>query len=315
MKYTDDKYSMSIKNIINLLKIGGLMMNFTRLRYFCDVVRLRSFSQAAGENYISQTAISQQVAKLEEELQVTLLDRSKLPIKLTKMGKVVYHRSQIILEQYDVLKGEIVQMKQTDKVVTVAYPNGAVEAVEQLVLPKIKSIKNLELFLVKSDLNDIQDKLLNKTVDLAVTFDSEITDTEQLEILVLSQGNYDVVVGEGHPWYNSNTIQPDQLINEKVIYVGNRHNTNSFIKMKDHSKADNVPLNITATVADIDTALLLVQLNKGITFMPDYKNLANEYKNLHRVKIENSEHKYKVCLAWRRENHNPGLKRIVELFK
>lgn len=290
-------------------------MNFTRLRYFCDVVRLRSFSQASEENYISQTAISQQVAKLEEELQVTLLNRSKLPIELTRTGKVVYHRAQIILEQYDVLKGELAQMKQTDKVVTVAYPNGAVEPVEQLVLPKIKTLKDLELFLVKSDLNDIQDKLLNKTVDLAITFDSEITATEQLETLVLSQGKYDVVVGEGHPWYQSNIIRPSQLINEKVIYVGNRHNTNSFMKMKDHSKADNVPLNITATVSDIDTALLLVQLDKGITFIPDYKNLTNEYKNLHRVKIEDSEHKYKVCLAWRREDSNQSLKRVVKLFK
>lgn len=290
-------------------------MNFTRLRYFCDVVRLHSFSQAADENYISQTAISQQVAKLEEELQVKLLDRSKLPIELTRMGKVVFRRAQIILEQYDVLKGEIAQMKQTDKVVTVAYPNGAVEPVEQLVLPKIKTVKDFELFLVKSDLNDIQDKLLNKTVDLAVTFDSEITDTEQLATLVLSQGKYDVVVGENHPWSNSNTISPEQLVNEKVIYVGNRHNTNSFIKMKDHSKADNVPLNIVATVADIDTALLLVQLDKGITFMPDYKTLDNEYKNLHRVKIKGSEHKYKVCLAWRKADLNPSLKRVLSLFK
>ncbi|APX72429.1 LysR family transcriptional regulator [Companilactobacillus allii] len=289
-------------------------MNSIRLHYFCDVARLRSFSKAAEENYISQTAISQQIAKLEDELQITLLDRSKLPIELTRIGQVVYHRSKIILEQYNVLRGEIVQMKQTDKVVTVAYPNGAVEPVEKFVLPKIKEIVGLELFLVKSDLNDIQDKLLNKTVDLAITFDSEITETGQLSTLDLTSGNYDVVVGENHPWYFIDEIKPEQLINEKVIYVQNRPNTNSYLKMKDHSQADNVPLNITATVSDIDTALLLVQLDKGITFMPDYKSLTNEYKNLHRVKLLNSQHKYRICLAWRKNDQNGNLQKVIDKF-
>lgn len=80
-------------------------MNFTRLHYFCDVARLHSFSQAAEENFISQTAISQQIAKLESELDVTLIDRTKLPIELTRIGEVVNKRSLIILGQYNVLKG------------------------------------------------------------------------------------------------------------------------------------------------------------------------------------------------------------------
>lgn len=289
-------------------------MNFTNLRYFCDVARLHSFSQAAEENFISQTAISQQIAKLENELGITLIDRAKLPIELTRIGKVVYKRSLIILGQYDVLRGEIAQLKQTPKLLTVAYPNGAVEPVENLVLPVIKSITDLELFLVKSDLNDIQDKLLNKTVDLAVSFDSEITATQQLSTLPLAQGNYDVVVGPDHPWYQTKTITPQQLLNQPVIYVANRPNTNSYLKMKDHSKADNVPLNITATVSDIDTALLLVQLNKGITFMPDYKQLTNNFNSLHLVRITNSQHKYQICLVWRKNDSNPDLKQVLRKF-
>ncbi|VDG22611.1 LysR family transcriptional regulator [Lactiplantibacillus mudanjiangensis] len=290
-------------------------MNFTRLHYFCDVARLHSFSQAAEENFISQTAISQQIAKLESELDVTLIDRTKLPIELTRIGEVVNKRSLIILEQYDVLKGEIAQLKQTPKLLTIAYPNGAVEPVEKFVLPIVKPISDLELFLVKSDLNDIQDKLLNKTVDLAVSFDSEITATDQLSTLVLAQGNYDIVVGPSHPWYQLTTITPEQLLNQAVIYVANRPNTNSYLKMKDHSKADSVPLKITATVSDIDTALLLVQLNKGITFIPDYKRLTHEFTTLHRVKVVGSQHKYQVCLAWQKNDTNPELRRILQLFQ
>lgn len=289
-------------------------MNFTRLHYFCDVARLHSFSKAADENFISQTAISQQVAKLEKELNVTLIDRNKLPIELTRIGEVVNRRSLIILEQYSVLKGEIAQLRQTQNTLTMAYPNGAVEPVEQLVLPKIQNVDDLELYLVKSDLNDIQDKLLNQTVDLAITFDSEITDRNQLATINLAKGNYDVVVGTKHPWYQRSTINPEDLLNEKVIYVANRPNTNSYLKMRDHAKQDNVPLNIVATVSDIDTAFLLVQLNKGITFMPDYKRISSEFNNLHRIHIKNTKHTYKICLAWRKNNTNPDLQKVIHLF-
>ena len=44
-----------------------------QLKYFQSVVRLKSFSEAAEENYISQSAISQQVQTLERELGFSLL--------------------------------------------------------------------------------------------------------------------------------------------------------------------------------------------------------------------------------------------------
>ena len=48
---------------------------FKQLRYFQSAVRLNSFSAAAEENYISQSAISQQVQALERELGFQLLER------------------------------------------------------------------------------------------------------------------------------------------------------------------------------------------------------------------------------------------------
>lgn len=57
-----------------------------RLRYFQSVVRLNSFSQAAEENYISQSAISQQIQALEKELGFPLLERKNRRFTLTAAG-------------------------------------------------------------------------------------------------------------------------------------------------------------------------------------------------------------------------------------
>ncbi|MET3210715.1 UNVERIFIED_CONTAM: DNA-binding transcriptional LysR family regulator [Paenibacillus sp. PvR008] len=61
---------------------------------------LSSFTQAAKRHYISQTAISQQIASLEKELSIKLFDRTVNPIKLTEAGEVFYKDIQAMLSQY-----------------------------------------------------------------------------------------------------------------------------------------------------------------------------------------------------------------------
>lgn len=52
-----------------------------QLRYFQSVVRLNSFSEAAEKNFISQSAISQQIQALERELGFLLLERRTAPLR------------------------------------------------------------------------------------------------------------------------------------------------------------------------------------------------------------------------------------------
>ena len=57
-----------------------------QLKYFQSVVRLNSFSEAAEEKFISQSAISQQVQALERELGFRLLERKNRSFTLTPAG-------------------------------------------------------------------------------------------------------------------------------------------------------------------------------------------------------------------------------------
>lgn len=64
-----------------------------QLKYFQSVVRLGSFSAAAEENFISQSAISQQVQSLERELGFALLVRKNRSFSLTPAGEYFYRKS------------------------------------------------------------------------------------------------------------------------------------------------------------------------------------------------------------------------------
>jgi len=80
---------------------------FKQIRYFQSVVRLGSFTAAAEEHFISQSAISQQIKALEEELGVTLLERKKRSFTLTKAGEYFYKKSLVLIADYDAICHEL----------------------------------------------------------------------------------------------------------------------------------------------------------------------------------------------------------------
>lgn len=76
-------------------------MTFEQLHYFCTIVKFASFSIAADELNISQSALSKQIIKLEKELDILLFDRTHRQIVLTMYGKEFYEDASRILREYD----------------------------------------------------------------------------------------------------------------------------------------------------------------------------------------------------------------------
>ena len=79
-------------------------MLFKQMQYFISIVKNNSFTEAAEENYISQSAISQAIKTLEDELGIKLLKRHNRGFTLTNAGEYFYKQSLIISDEVDRLK-------------------------------------------------------------------------------------------------------------------------------------------------------------------------------------------------------------------
>jgi len=82
-------------------------MTLQILKLYCDIVRLRSFSQGAAVNQISQPAASQAIQQLEAELDVRLIDRSKRPFMLTPEGRTLYEGCLTLLQGFERVRAQI----------------------------------------------------------------------------------------------------------------------------------------------------------------------------------------------------------------
>src|SRR5215212_987258 len=81
-------------------------MQIETLKIFCDLVETQSFSQAAERNFVTQSAVSQQVRGLEERFKRRLLERvrGRREVRLTDAGEGFYEESRRVLAAYDALQ-------------------------------------------------------------------------------------------------------------------------------------------------------------------------------------------------------------------
>ena len=75
-------------------------MHIETLKVFCDLVDMQSFSLAAERNFITQSAVSQQIRTLEEKFKRRLLERvrGRREVRLTAAGEVFYRECKNVLE-------------------------------------------------------------------------------------------------------------------------------------------------------------------------------------------------------------------------
>lgn len=90
-------------------------MIFKQMQYFISIVKNNSFTEAGEENYISQSAISQAIKSLEDELGVKLLQRKNRGFTLTNAGEYFYKQSLLMVDEVDRVKQAIIRISTQKK--------------------------------------------------------------------------------------------------------------------------------------------------------------------------------------------------------
>ncbi len=79
-------------------------MNINHLKYFHDAARLGGVSKASKSNFVTQSAVTRAIQKLEEELEAKLILHKQNHFQLTEVGEVVKNHCNAIFSSIDSLK-------------------------------------------------------------------------------------------------------------------------------------------------------------------------------------------------------------------
>ena len=90
-------------------------MEIRQLKYFVEVVKWKSFSKAGEMLHITQPTISKMIKSLEDEMGVTLLDRSTKRVELTDAGEIVFRNALNLVKSIESLESELEDTLQMEK--------------------------------------------------------------------------------------------------------------------------------------------------------------------------------------------------------
>ena len=146
-------------------------MDSRRLRYFVQIVDSGSITRAAAAAGVAQPALSQQLALLEADLKVKLLERSVSGVTPTHAGRVLYARAQRLLRQCDELRVAVHREAQPLSGTVVLGVSPAI--VLRLGVPVAEQIcrdhPEVHLQLIEEGSSSLREMLANARIELAIS--------------------------------------------------------------------------------------------------------------------------------------------------
>lgn len=244
-------------------------MTLTQLRYVVAVDKYRHFATAAEKSYVTQPTLSMQIHKLEDELGITIFDRSKSPVVPTAMGEMIIEQAKIILKESRQLT-DIANFKENE--LSGTFKVGIIPTIAPYLVPLflrsfIKQNPNVDLVIEEILTNDLLEKMSNDQLDagiIATPTDQSYIYTEDLFVEPLLG-----YLSHSHPLNEKKKLTVDDLDRSNIWLLDEGHCfRDQAVKLCKDGKNVNQNRAIEFKSGNLETLKRLVEQNFGMTLLP-----------------------------------------------
>lgn len=280
-------------------------MDIQKLKYFIAVAESLSFTDAATQVGISQSAISQQISELEKLLDAQLIVRTKRPLQLTWAGKVLLKEAYVLVNKSNETFKKI-QLAASG--VTGYLKVGFLGGIEKVFLPQaVRDLRNLypDIYVSLHQYNwaELNEALMKEELDVGFTLSHRLNDFPDLVGRTLRTDVLCVVIHNNHPLAGEKMIDVSDLINEPFVMFTRQAdyllNDLTYKICADHGFTPN----IVNQSRDLAALLFMVEAGLGIMIVPGpVREVAGP--ELRVIELSHTNRYFDVMVAWNRNNQN-----------
>lgn len=244
-------------------------MNLRDLKYLVAVADTHHFGHAAVRCFVSQPTLSGQIKKLEEELGVTLFERTKRSVETTPLGEAIVARAKRVLEQADALR-QLAQSHQDPLVGLLRM--GAIPTLSPYLMPLIlkplkKQYPQIKLVLSEELTDTLLTRLGKHEID-AVLLATPVDDPN-LESMPLFDEPFWFVHPRNHPLSKKKKIVQADLDGADLLLLTEGHCLTEQAMEVCHLRERHVQSDMAdLRAASLETLLQLVAAGYGSTLLP-----------------------------------------------
>lgn len=241
-------------------------MNIKVLKTFCDAADTGSFSRAAQMNGVTQSAVSQQLAGLERELNVVLLNRGGGAVTPTEAGRALYEGAREVLHTWERTLGQL--RSTTDKVrgvvrVGTIYSVGF-DVLHPYVRRFLQAYPEANLQIEYTRWTRINAEVIRGEMNLGVVAYPQRH--RSLEVLPFVEQELVVVTDPPHRLAGRKSVRPEDLAGEPFVAFENQIPTRVHIDRE--LKRHKVSVTVSSEFDNIETLKRAVEVGVGVSIVP-----------------------------------------------
>ncbi len=258
-------------------------MTIVQLEYAVAVDTYRSFVLAAEKCFVTQPTLSMQIQKLEEGLGVKLFDRSRQPVTPTEIGIEIIEQARILLQESFKIK-DIIEERKGE--IGGELKIGVIPTVAPYLIPKViggflEKYPKIRLSVSELTTETIIQKLKVGLLDCGI-----LATPLEVDFLIERPVYYENFVSyltKNSPMFKKKALTTNDLDVDNLWLLNEGHcMRNQVLNICQHTKSNHVKLNYNT--GSIETLIKMVDINDGITILPELSLQDFSVKQMDRVR-------------------------------
>ena len=291
-------------------------MELRQIQYFVSIIDNNSFSIAAEENYISQSAISQQIKALEKELGYDLIIRKNRSFELTQSGDFFYRESKRLLSEINNMKVKAKLLASQDsytlKIGYLKEYNG--KELLDTILEFKKKFPEVNIELISENHDKLSELKFNNQIDLMFSDQRRALSNTINNVFINKFYDY-ICVANYNKLAKKDIISREDIINETCIIICSKDQREIETKFY----KDVLGFKGTFIYAESKAeAELLVASNKGFLLQANKKNESmnmNAIVQIPYYEIDGEQRTENFYAFWQKGIDNPIIENFVSTLK
>ncbi|MGE7999917.1 LysR family transcriptional regulator [Lysinibacillus sp. NPDC093190] len=243
-------------------------MELRQLRYFVEVAEREHISEAAEHLHVAQSAISRQIANLEDELGTSLFERVGRNVKLTPIGKIFLEHTITALKAIDFAAKQVEEYLDPAKgTIKIGFPTSLASYVLPTVISAFKrEYPDLQFQLRQGSYRFLIDAVKNRELNLAFLGPLPPKD-ESIHSTILFTENIAALLPAKHPLARRESIQLADLRNDLFVLFPEGYILHKVAM--DACRAAGFSPNVISEGEDLDALKGLVAAGIGVSLLPE----------------------------------------------
>ncbi|GMT47471.1 MAG: LysR family transcriptional regulator [bacterium] len=240
-----------------------------RLKAFCLLAEMKSFSRAAEAKFITQSAMSHLIKNIEDELGTKLINRHPKTISLTPAGKVFYEHAKTILDLYRDMEDDVYSTvgKVKGSLHIGASPTVATYLLSQVFYGFLKKYPEVSIEVSVSNTERIIDILNEGAIDIGIV-EGNIKDTT-VSSEVIAEDEIVLIASDDNPLTKEKKpINPGHLVTQPFIMPEKGSGLREFIDtFLQTNSIDPKDIKVSMTIGNPELIIQMVQAGTGISLV------------------------------------------------